>query len=317
MRSDRRHGLDGQLRHSAADHPPRRSLLRRKVLSKPEKSSASDAELKAQVLPYVDDRAPLLSFVSRMLNKLIGERDWSAQEVSHILLRHQVHHSSRIPVPLDCRPEDAQPDLLVLESGDVTAQRSPLRRYRDRLADTAYGNPLLPLLSLYDCLLHWNWVFWKLRSRATPRVINYFPRYPDDPALATYPDYCRVRLMLHHPFVDCADLLSVDGRVYQSYVDDFRACVRLHQHPETSTWTPRPRPSSRPMARTTRVTTLSSVPLENTRLPTSRPLRVADTATTSPLPAPSTTWVLAPWTAPTIGLRTSPAVMSRPTSGRG
>jgi hypothetical protein len=57
-----------------------------KYVSKPEKSSTSYTELQSQVLPHMNDRAPLLSFVSRMLNKLIGERDWSAQEVSHILL---------------------------------------------------------------------------------------------------------------------------------------------------------------------------------------------------------------------------------------
>jgi hypothetical protein len=58
-----------------------------KYVSKPEKASMSYTELQGQVLPYINDRAPLLSFVSRMLHKLIGERDWSAQEVSHVLLQ--------------------------------------------------------------------------------------------------------------------------------------------------------------------------------------------------------------------------------------
>lgn len=123
-----------------------------KYVSKPEKASASYAELQAQVLPYINDRAPLLSFVSRMLNKLIGERDWSAQEVSHILLQLPVQKSSQMLVSLDCRLEDVQRDLIVLESGEMTAQRSALRRYRDRLADTRNGNPALPPLSLFDCL---------------------------------------------------------------------------------------------------------------------------------------------------------------------
>ena len=86
-----------------------------KYVSKPEKSSASYTELQSQVLPYVNDQAPLLSFVSKMLNKLIGERDWSAQEVSHILLQLPVQKSSRMLVSLDCRPEEVQRDLIVLE----------------------------------------------------------------------------------------------------------------------------------------------------------------------------------------------------------
>ena len=203
-----------------------------KYVSKPEKSSASYVELQSQIIPYINERSPLHSFVSRMLNKLIGERDWSAQEISHLLLQLPVQHSSRTLVSLDCRPDKDQPDLIVLESGELQAQRSPLRRYCERLTDTANQNPALPGLSLFDCLRSWDWRTWKVRPRATPRVINYFPRYLDDPSSEAYPDYCRVKLMLHHPFTDYSDLLTVDGQVYESYVDAYRVCRLRHQHQE-------------------------------------------------------------------------------------
>jgi hypothetical protein len=128
-----------------------------KYVSKPEKASMSYTELQGQVLPYINDRAPLLSFVSRMLHKLIGERDWSAQEVSHVLLQLPVQKSSRALVTLDCRPEDLQKDLIALESGEITTQRPVLQRYRDRLKDTANGNAALLGLSLFDCLRNWDW----------------------------------------------------------------------------------------------------------------------------------------------------------------
>jgi hypothetical protein len=35
--------------------------------------------------------------------------------------------------------------------------------------------------------------------------------------------------MLHHPFVDWTDLLSVDGQVYGSYIEAFRACTQLQR----------------------------------------------------------------------------------------
>ncbi|KID81041.1 ATP-dependent DNA helicase PIF1 [Metarhizium guizhouense ARSEF 977] len=215
-----------------------------KYVSKPEKSSTSYTELQAQVLPYVNDRAPLLSFVSKMLNKLIGERDWSAQEVSHILLQLPVQNSSRMVVGLDCHPEELQRDLIVLESGEVAAQRSPLRRYQTRLIDTNNGNAALPDLSLFDCLRHWDWLTWRNRPRARPRVINYYPRYPNDPESPTYADYCRVRLMLHHPFVDYTDLLTVDGQVYGSYIQAFQACRRSHTHPQDFYTDPEPDPEA-------------------------------------------------------------------------
>ena len=119
----------------------------------------------------------------------------------------------------------------MLESGEVKAQRSALQRYRDRLTDTGMEMPALPGLSLFDCLQHWDWMTWRIRPRASPRVINYYPRYSNDPNSATYPDYCRVKLMLHHPFTAWEDLLSVEGQVYESYVEAFRACQHSHTHP--------------------------------------------------------------------------------------
>jgi ATP-dependent DNA helicase PIF1 len=89
------------------------------------------------ILPYTNEWVPLLSFVSKMLNKLIGERDWSAQEVSHNLLQLPVQESSRSVATLDCRPERAQDNLIVLEGGDVKVQRSSMKRYQDRNTDAS------------------------------------------------------------------------------------------------------------------------------------------------------------------------------------
>jgi hypothetical protein len=54
----------------------------------------------------------------------------------------------------------------------------------------------------------------------------------NDPELETYLDFCRVKLMLYHPFTDWADLLSVDGHTYKLYIDAFRAYHHLHTHPQ-------------------------------------------------------------------------------------
>src|SRR3981081_2253156 len=72
-----------------------------KYVSKPEKSSASYIELQTQIFALIPCQAPLLSVVSKMLNRLIGERDWSAQEVSHILLQLLVQTASQMLLTLD------------------------------------------------------------------------------------------------------------------------------------------------------------------------------------------------------------------------
>lgn len=161
---------------------------------------------------------------------MIGERDWSAQEVCHILLQIPIQDSSRMLVSLDCRPQKEQEDLIVLESGGVTAGRSVLQKYCDRLTD-APGSTVLPTLSLYEWLRTWDWAQWKPRPRAQPRVINYYPRYSNDPTDYSFEDYCRVKLMLHHPFVIMDDLLTINGSLYGSFTDAFDICRVSHNHP--------------------------------------------------------------------------------------
>ena len=56
-----------------------------KYCSKPKKASHTYKELKTEVLKYTSARNPTLSFVAKFLNKLIGERDYSAQEVTYSL----------------------------------------------------------------------------------------------------------------------------------------------------------------------------------------------------------------------------------------
>ena len=47
-----------------------------------------------------------------------------------------------------------------------------------------------------------------------------------------YSDYCRVKVMLHHPLTDWQDLLLVENETYASYIEAFRACRRLCTHHE-------------------------------------------------------------------------------------
>lgn len=55
-------------------------------------------------------------------------------------------------VSLDCRPDEVQRHLITVDSEEVTAQRSVLQRYRDRLSDTGNRDAALLGLSLFDCL---------------------------------------------------------------------------------------------------------------------------------------------------------------------
>ncbi len=57
-----------------------------KYCSKGEAKSKSYQELAREFLPRIANRNPIVSFTSKLMNKLISERDWSAQEVYHLLM---------------------------------------------------------------------------------------------------------------------------------------------------------------------------------------------------------------------------------------
>jgi hypothetical protein len=119
----------------------------------------------------------------------------------------------------------------VLEDGDITTQRSPTKRYQDWNTD-APGALSLQSTTLFNWLQFWDWRTFQIRARAPSWVINYWLRYPADLGSPTYNDFCRVKLILHHPFVHVDELLSVDGVAYSFYQEAFTACCQHHSHPE-------------------------------------------------------------------------------------
>jgi hypothetical protein len=52
-----------------------------KYISKAEKSSISYADIVKKISPHINSRAPVLSLTAKLLNKLVDERDYSAQEI--------------------------------------------------------------------------------------------------------------------------------------------------------------------------------------------------------------------------------------------
>jgi hypothetical protein len=65
-----------------------------KYASKPEKASQSYRKLAQIVIPFVNEARPFQSMVTKLMNKLIGKRDYAAQEVCHLLLSLPLKQSS-------------------------------------------------------------------------------------------------------------------------------------------------------------------------------------------------------------------------------
>ena len=84
----------------------------------------------------MSSRARMLSFMAKLLNKLVCEKDRSAQEASHILLKLPLVSSSREVITLDCRPRSSQKDAIEIdEERAKTSGRTAYVRYKDRMQD--------------------------------------------------------------------------------------------------------------------------------------------------------------------------------------
>ena len=185
-----------------------------KYASKAEEKSESYKEIFHNVTRQVSNtsRRPLLSAVTKMLNSLIGERDWPAQEVSHLLLDLPLVECSRRFRTLDLRPEAHM--TMEIDDGEIrVAGKSWLQKYTERLVyhHAPELRPQLEQVTLLEFLQCWdvgrkNGVMqvWKRRMSSKHFVIKIFPHYSPtgDKEGQEYEDFCRVKVMLNHSFND-------------------------------------------------------------------------------------------------------------------
>ncbi|KJZ70268.1 hypothetical protein HIM_10349 [Hirsutella minnesotensis 3608] len=210
-----------------------------KYCSKMEKQTESYASLGRQILPYVSHQNPLLSFASRLMNKLLAERDFSGQEICHVLLNCELQEGTRVVRAVDCRPYEQQGRSLRLQ-GDHDDDAEVVGIYEKYISRPSLHEELTYL----DFLANWNtskrdgrkWARWS--RQAKPRVLYYFPRYKSNPQHHQYDDFCRVKLMLAHPHRDPNELRKVNGVEFVSYASAAEFCYANHQHPDDYYGTP-------------------------------------------------------------------------------
>ncbi|KAF4459409.1 ATP-dependent DNA helicase PIF1, partial [Fusarium albosuccineum] len=160
-----------------------------KYCSKSEKKTEPYCKLADQVLPHTAHLQPLLSFSSRLMNKLIAERDYSAQEISHLLLNIPLQEGTRIVVVVDCRPLELQGRSYRVDE-DVNENVGSYRKYLER-------NEQHEDVTYLEYLQSHNLNTWRrLAANAKRRVLSYFPRYKSMEASPQFNDFCRVKLMM-------------------------------------------------------------------------------------------------------------------------
>ena len=106
---------------------------------------------------------------------------------------------------------------------------SAYKRYKLRI-EHANGGEHLRDVTLIDWLQHYNVLKFQPLSKGKPRPVNFFPRYKSNPTDDEYEDYCRVKMMLSHPFESVEDLLEVDGVQAETFQEAYELCCDNHAH---------------------------------------------------------------------------------------
>ena len=203
-----------------------------KYASKAETKSASYKELFSNALLSCSVRNPFLSTAIKMLNRLIAERDWSSQEINHLCLNLPLVRSSRRTVSLFLYPPGEEAEVIDAEEGGFQRRGlSWLQKYIIREGLTA-DEPLQDV-SLFEFVreFHVDANHAQRRPRAPFRLLQIIPRYSSNPTSPQYEDYCRVKLMLHHPFTNPMDLRMPDDDGVLSYAFAYQVCRRECGHP--------------------------------------------------------------------------------------
>ncbi|KAJ3455720.1 hypothetical protein MRS44_017202 [Fusarium solani] len=203
-----------------------------KYCSKSEKKSEAFAQIGKALMPRVKDHNPLISFTSKLLNQLVAKRDYSKQEVSHLLLGLPLQEGSRTCLYVDCRNPDMHSCSLQIDGDEVDEALNIYEKYCRR-------PEALEDLTYVSFLKYWNFPSrnpsmckqWQLSNvNGRPRVLVYFPRYRADPEGQQWPDYCRVKLTLNHPHRRLDELLTFDGQRFSSHAKAFSYCWQHHSH---------------------------------------------------------------------------------------
>ena len=198
--------------------------------AKAEKESEKLVDVTRALLSTIkpETASPFRSLATKLLNRTLVERDWPASEICHILLDLPLRRSSRTVVSLDLRRvEDRKrvilKDLTAPGGNEIKLSVTMIEKYCRRPVDQKD-------LTLYQAVRDHAWDSY--RREFVPvkaRAVNLFPKYK---AHKSPEEFCRAKLMLHHPFLglEMDELYTVDGVKYETFTEAFESCYRRHTH---------------------------------------------------------------------------------------
>ncbi|KAF5336454.1 hypothetical protein D9611_006665 [Ephemerocybe angulata] len=205
-----------------------------KYATKAEKNAPTFTDLLRSVVEGRNEQMTAQATCQKLLNKMVGERAYPAQETAHLLLGIPLVRSSFNFQTLSLAPNGSFRRLRRQDESnpavglaDSVTEESWIQRYVQRPES-------LENLSLHDLMTTHTWYKSAWRKKRNTEgmmrtILRVFPRYPPNPQDDLYDEYCRTKIILHHPF---RNLNSIREREDQPWAELMARCqAQEHTHP--------------------------------------------------------------------------------------
>ncbi|TFK89924.1 hypothetical protein K466DRAFT_462268, partial [Polyporus arcularius HHB13444] len=199
-----------------------------KYASKAESNAPQFPALLASIAEQADTAATAQSMCQKLLNKMLGERAYSAQETAHLLLGIPLVRTSVQFQTLNLSKDGSlRPIGRGDEDGEPQADNEQgYHRYMQR-SDELDRFSVQELFQTY----RWRAGEWRKRRASTTVVLRVFPRFSPNPEDDNYEQYCRIKILLHHRFRTTEELCSGVGDEQRTWRDAYGTCTEDgHSH---------------------------------------------------------------------------------------
>ncbi|XP_076397905.1 ATP-dependent DNA helicase PIF1-like [Megachile rotundata] len=139
-----------------------------KYASKGEHASTAYLDLLNTLISEHEDNSPARTVITKLLISTVGERDYSAQEVVHILVGWSLYSSSRNFVTLNVTEDDWIPVTQRIDDHEARTSETLIQKYRKR-------PPAYEYISLLNFVKKYNVVGSRIVERRQVAVVRIFP----------------------------------------------------------------------------------------------------------------------------------------------
>src|SRR6266487_1639248 len=105
-------------------------------------------------------------------------------------------------ITLNCHQKCDQSVSLKFQDDEMQKESSHYDKYKNH-------SQQIENVSFHKFLIYYDFTFYKLQSQARSQVISYFFRYKSDSLRVNYDNFCHMKLLLHHSFQECENVVTV------------------------------------------------------------------------------------------------------------